>query len=105
MESEFVKKLSALLNEHSKENSSNTPDFILAEFLNKVLMSFDHAVNHRSAYESQRETSKEFLDQRDAILKDLKALEAEVKYIPAAHTMINLTRSEKYATEQKGDAG
>lgn len=61
MKSEFQEEFSALLNKHSKENGSNTPDFILVEFLSKVLRSFDYAVNHRSAWfknESQEEASE-----------------------------------------------
>lgn len=35
--SEFLKDLSAVLNRHSKENLSNTPDWIFAEFLGACL--------------------------------------------------------------------
>lgn len=45
---------------------------------------------------------QQLMDERDAVLKDLKALEAEVRWIPVlpAHAVIDLTRSEKYDTEQ-----
>ena len=33
-ESQFQKELTALINEYSKENDSDTPDFILARYLN-----------------------------------------------------------------------
>lgn len=44
----FRKELEALLNTRSKENGSNTPDFILAEYLLSCLEAFDKAVNTRS---------------------------------------------------------
>jgi hypothetical protein len=38
---EFTEDLRNLLNHHSRERGSNTPDFILAEFLEKCLEAFD----------------------------------------------------------------
>lgn len=38
------------LNSHSRENQSNTPDFILAEFLIRCLEAFDNAVNDRDKW-------------------------------------------------------
>lgn len=35
---EFERELAALLNKYSKENESDTPDFILAKFLNNCLV-------------------------------------------------------------------
>lgn len=46
----FKEELKELINKHSKENASNTPDFILAEFMNDCLTSFDNAVRVRSAW-------------------------------------------------------
>lgn len=51
--SEFESELSALLNRYSKENDSNTPDYILATFLNRCLTAFDNAVRQRSFYYTQ----------------------------------------------------
>jgi len=45
--SEFEKELTDLLNRYSIENESDTPDFILAEYLNNCLTTFDAAVNAR----------------------------------------------------------
>jgi len=42
----FRKELESLLNRRSKENKSNTPDFILAAFLEKCLDAFDECVNY-----------------------------------------------------------
>ena len=41
---EFRDELGGLINKYSKENPSDTPDFILAEFLVGCLASFDLAV-------------------------------------------------------------
>ena len=44
----FQNELSELLNKHSKEKESNTPDFILAEFLTKCLGAFNHSLQQRT---------------------------------------------------------
>jgi len=43
----FKKELEHLINKYSKENGSNTPDFILAKFMNGCLKTFDAAVKRR----------------------------------------------------------
>lgn len=48
--SDFVSELTSLLNRHSKENGSGTPDFILAEYLFGCLAHFNSAVNRREAW-------------------------------------------------------
>ncbi len=48
--SEFVKELKHLINRYSQENGSNTPDFVLAEYLNDCLSAFDKAVNTREKW-------------------------------------------------------
>lgn len=50
METEFEKKLSAIINEYSKESDSDTPDFILARYLNEVLKNFNAAVMDREQW-------------------------------------------------------
>jgi hypothetical protein len=40
-------ELATLLNQHSAENGSNTPDFVLAEYLSSCLAAFDEAVRLR----------------------------------------------------------
>jgi len=47
---EFRRGLVSLLNCHSKENASNTPDFILANFLIDCLEAFDNTVLAREAW-------------------------------------------------------
>ncbi len=46
----FREELEQLLNRHSKENGSNTPDFVLAKYLESCLTLFDHAVSARDAF-------------------------------------------------------
>lgn len=48
--SKFRKQLEKLINEHSLENQSDTPDFILAEFLENCLKSFDYAILQRNSF-------------------------------------------------------
>lgn len=49
-ESPFERELKSLLNRYSKENGSNTPDFILAEYLNGCLGNFNRAVTARNKF-------------------------------------------------------
>jgi len=46
----FKRELERLINKHSKENDSNTPDFILAEYLNNCLETFNKTVNKRTIW-------------------------------------------------------
>jgi hypothetical protein len=44
----FEKELEGLINKYSLENASNTPDFILAEYLKDCLSAFNTAVKKRT---------------------------------------------------------
>jgi len=44
---EVVEEIAAVLNKHSMENESDTPDFILAEYLVSCLEAFDRAAERR----------------------------------------------------------
>jgi len=46
----FRQELENLINKNNKENESNTPDFILADFLIDCLTSFDKAINKRTKW-------------------------------------------------------
>lgn len=46
----FREELEILLNKRNKENGSNTPDFILARFLDDCLSTFDLCVNARTSW-------------------------------------------------------
>lgn len=47
-------ELAALLNKMSAENASNTPDFILANYLISCLAAFETAVNTRENWWSEK---------------------------------------------------
>jgi len=53
--SKFRKELEVLINQHSLENGSNTPDFILAEYLENCLKAFDYAVLQRTSWYRKEE--------------------------------------------------
>ena len=44
----FREDISAVINIHSMENGSDTPDYILAEYLDDCLRAFDHAARART---------------------------------------------------------
>ncbi len=46
----FTEAMCSAINRHSKENGSNTPDFILADFLTACLCAFDAAVVRRAEH-------------------------------------------------------
>lgn len=50
MATSFELELQSLLNRHSRESASGTPDFILAEYLSGCLSLFHDAVNRREAW-------------------------------------------------------
>lgn len=47
---DFRKKLEHLLNAECKDNKSNTPDFILADYLISCLDAFDQGINAREIW-------------------------------------------------------
>lgn len=56
----FVDEIRSTINRHSKENGSNTPDFILASFLNDCLKAFDLATKEREKwYGNENQLDKE----------------------------------------------
>jgi hypothetical protein len=46
----FRQELEHIINKYSKENGSDTPDFILADFLVNVLADFDRAAKARDTW-------------------------------------------------------
>lgn len=47
---DFISELRDLINKHSIENNSNTPDFILAQYLTQCLRAWNMAVTHRDKW-------------------------------------------------------
>jgi hypothetical protein len=54
MSDSFERQLARLLNQHSKENKSGTPDFILAEFMLQSLEAFERAIKHRGEWRHEK---------------------------------------------------
>ncbi len=50
---EFWKDLVSIINKHSIENLSDTPDFILAEYIMKCLDAFELASNKRMRWQNR----------------------------------------------------
>lgn len=50
MLSDFRKDIEGVINRYSKENGSNTPDFILAQYLTESLSAYDKAVTAREKW-------------------------------------------------------
>jgi hypothetical protein len=55
---DFRRDLQAVINKHSRENGSNTPDYILADYLIGCLRALDIAVNDRSAWYGRIDTPR-----------------------------------------------
>lgn len=51
---DFYEELRALINKHSKENGSGTPDHILAEYLIGCLDVFDNTIKARANWRGER---------------------------------------------------
>jgi len=47
---EFEKELEMLINKHSKENESDTPDFILEQYLKVCLANYAEAIKARDKW-------------------------------------------------------
>jgi hypothetical protein len=47
---ELVTEIAAVLNRHSRENRSDTPDFLLAEYLVDALEAFERVVVMRESW-------------------------------------------------------
>jgi len=55
---DFKKDLQKLLNEYSIENGSNTPDFILTEYICNCIQNFNVMCNSREMWYDRYDTSK-----------------------------------------------
>ena len=53
----FEKELEILINKYSKENDSNTPDFILAAYLSNCLKTFNGAIRIREKWYGRKKRS------------------------------------------------
>jgi hypothetical protein len=51
----FKQELAEVINRHSMEGGSNTPNFILADFLGDCLAGFEYAVRQRNRWYGRKE--------------------------------------------------
>jgi hypothetical protein len=58
-QSKFRKDIARVINRLSLENESNTPDFILAEYLTSCLRAFDNATNRREEWYGREPKEKD----------------------------------------------
>jgi hypothetical protein len=54
---EFERELQELLNRYSKENESQTPDYVLAHYIKYSLKAFNQAVNLREEWYGRKENN------------------------------------------------
>jgi len=59
---EFLKELMSLINRHSVENGSNTPDYMLAAFLGDILQAFSSVVRQRDEWHGFKPLHHDTLD-------------------------------------------
>ena len=59
---DFRVELQHLINRRSMEKGSNTPDFILAQFLTGCLKAFDEATSARMRYENSAKVDPHFIN-------------------------------------------
>lgn len=50
----FRKEIETIINTHSLENGSDTPDYILAQYLLSCLLAFDEAVKCREVWHGRK---------------------------------------------------
>ncbi len=75
----FEDEIAAVINKHSQENLSNTPDFILACYLMDCMNAFDTAVNRREEWYGRK--TSEALEAIVAIEADSDAAIGAAKLI------------------------
>ena len=58
----FEEELRSLINRYSRENESNTPDFILAQYIEKSLLAFNQAVNSREKWYGREKSATAWMN-------------------------------------------
>ena len=59
---DFEKELEELINKHSLENKSDTPDFLLAKYLRMCLVNYSATVKARDKWHGMTDTQQEAND-------------------------------------------
>jgi hypothetical protein len=74
METKFQRELEQLINKYSVESESNTPDFILSEYLSNCLSTFNIAIMRREEwYGRNKPSKKEITPEDEAIMLENEA--------------------------------
>ena len=75
----FQQELEQLINKHSQENGSNTPDFVLAKYMHNCLGAFNEAVQDRELWygrkpvEASVETVEQLSQNRQEVIDTIAA--------------------------------
>jgi hypothetical protein len=88
----FKHELQNLINEHSMENGSDTPDFILASFLHSCLESFNHAVRQREQFYNKH---KETLYTEEQVREAIEMARSRKGYVSYEYTEYEIIQSLK----------
>jgi len=75
---QFTKDLAHLINKHSLESQSDTPDFILAEYLTESLISYNRACCKREVFFGRKTSEKNLANSTATPVQHLKAEIADV---------------------------
>ena len=67
----FRRELIALLNKHSKENGSNTPDFVLADYLINCLNNFNLTTQKRTEWYGEKLVREKIKESRNEFEKEI----------------------------------
>ena len=70
----FRRELMNVINKHSKENGSNTPDFILAEYLIDCLRTFDKIIKLRTEWYGEKLIEEKILEVHSCMKYGLKTM-------------------------------
>lgn len=97
----FKEQIAAIINMEGRESNSNTPDFLLAEFMVSCLVSAEHLINAREAWYGYYNKPGQLAPTNGLLLRPSleeverirKAMEAE-RGGPLVHHELRETRSE-----------
>lgn len=71
MEQTFEQELRKLINSHSIENESNTPDHILAQYMLSCLAAYTNAINNRDDWYAI-DVMKTYGENREKLIQQFK---------------------------------
>ena len=86
MNTDFQKELEHLINRFCLENESDTPDFILAEYIMGCLTAYETAVNKRGKWYVHKTLTKDFCESVEDIIPPIEpsfhAIKTKIDGIP-----------------------